>query len=132
VRGWTPDGQRWSLLQIEIPLSRTLSAFGRSTSAAQCRRRSYATRNTGVFSPDGRRLAYEEFSVECSHLAQNQPVMATLPRRPHPPDSRNELADYSVEQLPWDNSNDHRSKWIGNTVYSFQTVTTPSICFPTG
>jgi len=37
--------------------------------------------------------------------------------RTHPISVMN-LADYSVEKLPWSNSNDTLPMWIGNTIYS--------------
>src|SRR6266478_10160440 len=120
VRGWTPDGKRvifasdrdtaphahfrlWSIdpqggMPEPLPLPR---AF------------------TGVFSPDARRLAYEEISVAMfPPWAQNQASQWRHYRggRTHPIRVMN-LDDYTTESLPWSNSNDTEPMWVGNTVY---------------
>jgi tricorn protease len=120
VRGWTPDGRRivfasdretaphayfrlWTValdggIQEPLPMPRAY---------------------TGAFSPDSRRLAYEEVSVAMFPAwAQNQSSQWRHYRggRTHPI-SIMKLADYSVERLPWNNSNDTEPMWVGNTVY---------------
>jgi tricorn protease len=119
VRGWTPDGKRvvfasdrasepqgsyfrlWSVpveggFEEPLPMPRAFS---------------------GTYSPDGRRVAYEEFSTafvpdwyEASFWRHYRGG------RTHPVSVMN-LADFSVEKLPWKNSNDHEPMWIGNTIY---------------
>ena len=71
----------------------------------------------GVYSPDGRRFAYEEISTafipdwyetsKWRHYrgGRTQPVRIM------------ELASNAVEKLPWKNSNDRNAMWVGNTVY---------------
>src|SRR5262249_4640651 len=74
---------------------------------------------TGVFSPDGKRVAFEEFSVAMFPAwSENQASQWRHYRggRTHPIRVMN-LSDYSVEALPWTNSNDTDPMWIGNTVY---------------
>lgn len=120
VRGWTPDGRR------------VVFASDRDTAPHAHFRlwtidlnsgmpeplptpRAY----TGVFSPDAQRLAYEEFSVAMfPPWAQNQASQWRHYRggRTHPIRIM-KVADYSVEQLPWSNSNDTAPMWVGNTVY---------------
>jgi tricorn protease len=120
VRGWTPDGRRilfasdrdtaphahfrlWTIdreggLPEPLPLPRA-----------------YA----GAMSPDGRRLAYEEFPVAfVPPWAQNQSSQWRHYRggRTHPIRLLR-LADASMEKLPWTNSNDTHPMWVGNTVY---------------
>jgi len=120
VRGWTPDGRRvifasdrdtaphahfrlWGIdLQGNMPEALPMP-------------RAY----TGTYSPDGRRLAYEEFSVAMfPGWSENQASQWRHYRggRTHPIRVMN-LADYSVEALPWTNSNDTNPMWVGNTVY---------------
>jgi tricorn protease len=120
VRGWTPDGRRvifasdrdsaphahfrlWSIaLDGGIPEPLPMP-------------RAY----TGAFSPDGRRIAYEEFSVAMFPAwSENQASQWRHYRggRTHPIRVMN-LADYSVERLPWTDSNDTDPMWIGNTIF---------------
>ena len=119
VRGWAPDGKRiffasdrasppqssylrlWSVpvdggFEEPLPMPR---AFG------------------GQFSPDGKRIVYEEIPTafvpdwyETStwrHYrgGRTQPVRIM------------DVANHSVEKLPWKDSNDSDPMWIGNTVY---------------
>ena len=72
---------------------------------------------TGTYSPDGKRVAYEEVStvmfpawIEASGWRHYRGG------RTHPIRVMN-LADNSVKKLPWTNSNDTYPMWIGNTVY---------------
>ena len=120
VRGWSPDGKRvifasdrdsaphahfrlWSIgveggMPEPLPMPRAY---------------------TGVYSPDGKRLAYEEFSVAMfPGWSENQASQWRHYRggRTHPIRVMN-LSDYSVEALPWTNSNDTDPMWVGNTVY---------------
>jgi tricorn protease len=119
VRGWTPDGRRvifgsartsapqqayfrlWTIdveggLPEPLPMPRAFSA---------------------MYSPDGRRIAYEEFSTafipDWYEASQWRHYRGG---RTHPIRVMT-LADYSVEKLPWTNSNDTDPMWIGNTVY---------------
>ena len=73
---------------------------------------------TGVYSPDGRRIAYEEVSTAFLLTAQNQTSQWRHYRggRAHPIRLMN-LADYAVEKLPWTDSNDTDPMWVGDTVY---------------
>ena len=74
---------------------------------------------TGTYSPDGRRIAYEDVSVAlAAEWAQEQSSQWRHYRggRTHPI-RLIDLADYSVEKLPWTNSNDTSPMWVGDTVY---------------
>src|SRR5499426_2096986 len=119
VRGWTTDGRRvviasarasapqqsyyrlWTIgleggLPEPLPMPRAFS---------------------GVYSPDGRRVAYEEISTafipEWYETSQWRHYRGG---RTHPIQIMT-LADYSVEKLPWSNSNDTHPMWVGETVY---------------
>jgi tricorn protease len=75
--------------------------------------------STGAYSPDGRRMAYEDISVAAfAEWAQKQASQWRHYRggRTHPIRLMN-LADYSVEKLPWTNSNDTTPMWVGDVVY---------------
>jgi tricorn protease len=119
ARGWTPDGKRvifasvrdsapqqayWRLWSIDsqggfpepLPMPRGFSAS---------------------YSPDGRRIAYEEITL----AFVPEWYEASMWRhyrggRTHPIRVLN-LADRSVEKLPWTNSNDSLPMWVGNTIY---------------
>ena len=119
ARGWTPDGRRvifasfrtsapqqayfrlWSIgsdegLPVPLPMPRAFS---------------------GTYSPDGRRVAYEEFSTafipEWHEASQWRHYRGG---RTHPISVIN-LADLSVEKVPWNNSNDTWPMWVGDTIY---------------
>lgn len=120
VRGWTPDGRRMIFAsdRDSAPHAHfrlwTISVEGGLAEALPMPR-AY----TGVFSPDARRFAYEEFSVAMFPAwSENQASQWRHYRggRTHPIRVMN-LSDYSVEALPWTNSNDTDPMWIGNTVY---------------
>jgi tricorn protease len=120
VRGWTPDGRRvvFASDRDSAPHAHfrlwTIDLQGAMAEALPMPR-AY----TGTFSSDGRRLAYEEFSVAMFPAwSENQASQWRHYRggRTHPIRVMN-LSDYSVESLPWTNSNDTDPMWIGNTVY---------------
>jgi tricorn protease len=120
VRGWTPDGRRvvFGSDRDTAPHAHfrlwTINLQGGTTEALPMPR-AY----TGAISADGRRLAYEEFSVAMFPAwSENQASQWRHYRggRTHPIRVMN-LSDYSVESLPWTNSNDTDPMWIGNTVY---------------
>ena len=136
VRGWTPDGKRVvfgsdraSVPQLSYLRLWTVSVDGGFEDALPMPR-AFA----GVFSPDGRRFAYEEISAafvsewyETSgwrHYrgGRTQPVRIM------------DLATHAVEKLPWQNSNDRGAMWVGNTVYflSDRNVTTNLFSYDVG
>ncbi len=119
VRGWTPDGR--SVLLASARSSAPLEAYNRlwtiglesGLEEPLPLPRSF----TGSYSPDGRRIAYEEISTffvpgwqGASHWRHYRGG------RTHPIRIAN-LADSSEEKLPWTNSNDSYPMWVGNTIY---------------
>src|SRR5580704_18679590 len=119
VRGWTPDGRgvifasarnaepQESYLQLW-----TISAEGGMEEALPLPRAF-----SGSYSPDGRRIAYEEIStVFFPDWYERSLWRHYRGGRVHPVRVMN-LADYSVEKLPWTNSNDSSPMWVGNSIY---------------
>ena len=118
VRGWTPDGRRvvFASGRISAPTAYfrlwTIGLDGGLPEALPMPRAF-----SGAYSPDGSRIAHEEFStafIPAWHEAsywRNYRGGRTHPIRVMT------LADQSIEKLPWTNSNDTDPMWIGNTIY---------------
>jgi len=119
VRGWSPDGksvlfasnrtgapqqsymQLWSVkleggLPEALPMPRAVS---------------------GSYSPDGTRFAYEEFSTTFVPDWYERSMWRHYRGGRTHPISVMTLSDYSVQKLPWANSNDSYPMWVGNTIY---------------
>ena len=71
----------------------------------------------GQFSSDGKRIAYEEIPAAfVPDWYETSFWRHYRGGRTHPVRIM-DLANYSVEKLPWKDSNDSDPMWIGNTVY---------------
>lgn len=120
VRGWTPDGKRVIFVSDRDSAPHAHSRLWTADlNGGLPEPLPMPKAYTGAFSPDGRKLAYEEVSVAMFPTwAQNQSSQWRHYRggRTHPIRVMN-VSDYSVEQLPWSNSNDTNPMWIGNTIY---------------
>ena len=111
VRGWTPDGKH------------VLFASGRNTAPSAYPRLwtisikggmpeplAMPMANKGVYSPDGKRMAYvrvpEAFSAWRHYRGGRTTAVWLI-----------DLSDYGVEKVPRQNSNDTDPMWIKDTVY---------------
>lgn len=125
VRGWTPDGRRVLFASSRNTLPTpgansylrlwTVDRAGGLPEVLPVPR-AFA----GTYSPDGRRIAYQEVSQ--AFIAAEWGVKQTSQWR-HYRGGRTQpirvmaLADFSTEKLPWTDSNDGEPMWIGDTIY---------------
>ena len=119
VRGWTPDGR--SVLFASPRVSAPLEAYNRlwtiGLESGLAEPLPLPRSFTGSYSPDGRRLAYEEISTFfVPGWQEGSQWRHYRGGRTHPIRIAN-LADGTVEKLPWTNSNDSDPMWVGNTIY---------------
>lgn len=124
VRGWTRDGRRvvFGSSRGVLPTPHTSSYVRLWTAGSEGGApemlpmpRAY----TGSFSPDGQRIAYEEFSTEFeTKEGQLQSAQWRHYRggRTHPIRVMT-LANHSESKLPWQDSNDSDPMWVGDTIY---------------
>jgi tricorn protease len=119
VRGWTPDARRvvFASARISAPQQAYVKLWTMGLDGGLPEQVPMPRAFSGAYSPDGRRIAYEE--IQTAFIPDW--YEASMWRhyrggRTHPISVMN-LADYSVEKLPWNNSNDTEPMWIGNTIY---------------
>jgi tricorn protease len=125
VRGWTPDGRRVVFASSRNTLPTpgansylrlwTVGLTGGLPDVLPIPR-AFA----GVFSPDARRVAYQEVSLAFVSaewgVTQGSQWRHYRGGRTQPIRIIN-LADHSVEKLPWTDSNDAEPMWVGDAVY---------------
>lgn len=119
VRGWSPDGSRvlFGSGRLSAPHQSYYRIFAISAAGGFEAPLPMPRAFTGVYAPDGKRIAYEEFStVMFPAWFEASGWRHYRGGRTHPI-SVMSLADYSVQKLPWTDSNDSYPMWIGNTIY---------------
>ena len=119
VRGWTPDGRRviFASARTSAPHASYYRLYSIGLEGGLPEPLPMPRAFSGTYSPDSRKLAYEEFSTTMmAEWYENSGWRHYRGGRTHPISVMN-LADYSVEKLPWSNSNDTDPMWIGDTIY---------------
>jgi tricorn protease len=119
ARGWTPDGKRviFASVRNSPPQQSYFRLWSVSVEGGLPESLPMPRAAFGSYSPDGRRFAFEEFPVEFVPEWEDASKWRHYRGgRTHPISVIN-LADYSVEKLPWKNSNDSFPMWVGNSIY---------------
>jgi tricorn protease len=119
VRGWSPNGLRvtFGSARLSPPHQSYLRLWTIPAAGGFEEPLPMPRAFSGAYSPDGNRIAYEEVStVMFPAWFEASGWRHYRGGRVHPI-SVMRLADYSVEKLPWTDSNDSYPMWIGNTVY---------------
>jgi tricorn protease len=119
VRGWTPDGRRviFASLRTSAPQQSYFQLWTIGLEGGLPEPLPMPRAFSAAYSADGRKLAYEEITTafipewDETSLWRHYRGGRTQPIRVI------NLTDYSVERLPWTNSNDSSPMWIDNTVY---------------
>ena len=119
VRGWKPDGK--SILfasdRVSAPQDSYLQLWTVTVDGGLPEMLPLPRAFSGSYSPDGSRFAFEEFStVFFPGWYETSMWRHYRGGRTHPISLIN-LSDYSVQKLPWTNSNDTYPMWVSNTVY---------------
>ncbi|MDQ6828830.1 MAG: PDZ domain-containing protein [Gemmatimonadota bacterium] len=119
VRGWTPDGKRviFATDRISAPQVSYLRLFSVPADGGFEEPLPMPRAFTGAYSPDAKRIAYEEIaSAFTPDWYETSMWRHYRGGRTHPIRIMS-LADFSVEKLPWKDSNDSDPMWVGNTIY---------------
>jgi tricorn protease len=119
ARGWTPDGKRviFGSNRTSAPQQSYFQLWTISVDGGMPEMLPLPRAFSGSYSPDGARLAYEEFSTAfIPEWYETSMWRHYRGGRTHPI-SILSLADSSVQKLPWTNSNDSSPAWVGNTIY---------------
>jgi len=119
ARGWSPDGRNviFGSTRASAPHTSYLRLFQLSSEGGFPAALPVPRAFSGALSPDGRRLAYEEFSTAFTPQWFDASQWRHYRGGRTHPIRLISLTDYSTEKLPWTDSNDSYPMWIGNTVY---------------
>src|SRR5260370_32664653 len=119
VRGWTPDGRRvmFASVRDSVPQESFFRLWTIGLEGGLPEALPLPRGFSGAYSPDVRRRAYDEITLAfMPQWFEASQWRRYRGGRTHPIRILT-LADYSVEKLPWSNSNDSAPMWIGDTVY---------------
>ncbi|HEX5084409.1 MAG TPA: protease, partial [Blastocatellia bacterium] len=119
ARGWSPDGRRvmFASARTSAPQQSYARLWSISLEGRLPEPLPMPRAFTGAYSPDGGKVAYEEFSIAfIPEWYESSQWRHYRGGRTHPIRIMT-LADHLVEKLPWNNSNDTDPMWVGNTVY---------------
>src|SRR5258705_7050292 len=119
VRGWKPDGKSvvFASNRTGAPQQSYMQLWTVGLDGGLPEMLPIPRAFSGAYSPDGSRLAYEEFSTAfVPEWYETSMWRHYRGGRTHPI-SVMFMSDYSVQNLPWTDSNDTCPMWVGNTVY---------------
>ena len=119
VRGWKPDGKSiiFASNRTSAPQQSYFQLWTISVDGGLPEMLPLPRAFSGAYSPDGSRLAYEEFSTAFIPEWYEASMWRHYRGGRTHPVSVISLADHSVQKLPWTNSNDASPAWVGNTIY---------------
>jgi tricorn protease len=119
VRGWKPDGKSvvFASNRTGAPQQSYMQLWSVSVDGGLPEMLPMPRAFSGSYSSDGSRLAYEEFSTAFVPEWHEASMWRHYRGGRTHPISLMTLSDYSVQKLPWTNSNDTTPMWVGNTVY---------------
>src|SRR5438874_897744 len=119
ARGWTPDGRRviFASVRDSAPQQAYFQLWSVSVDGGFPERLPMPRAFSASYSPDARSIAYDEITLAfIPDWYETSMWRHYRGGRTHPVQVMN-LADYSVEKLPWTDSNDLLPMWVGNTIY---------------
>ena len=119
ARGWTSDGRRviFASVRDSAPAQSYFRLWTVGVDGGLPEPLPMPRAFSAAYSSDGRQIAYDEITLAfIPDWYETSMWRHYRGGRTHPIQVMN-LADYSVEKLPWTNSNDSLPMWIGNTIY---------------